>query len=135
MQKDNQAHMEPDRHMIWLCRNYSPFTGHFYSVEKPREEFEYKELFELPEGIHLDVQDGMSPRFFDNLAGKYLPGSELISVCIPLGNGQEGLWDKGDTIHGRKLDDLTKNIAKAFTARIKAFKKQKTAVKENTSER
>lgn len=59
----------PDKHMVYLCKNYSPETGYYYSVEEPRDEFaqvDYNklvstELFDLPYGISLEVKDGESP--------------------------------------------------------------------------
>ena len=78
---------EPDRHMVYLCQNYSSFRGYYYSVEEPRDEFtqvDYNklvctELFDLPDGISLEVEDGGSPRFYDHARGEYMLASELIT--------------------------------------------------------
>lgn len=77
----------PDKHMVYLCKNYSPETGYYYSVEEPRDEFaqvDYNklvstELFDLPYGISLEVKDGESPRFYDNETGTFMLASELMT--------------------------------------------------------
>ena len=65
---------------ISLCLNYSSERGYYYSAEPPKDDFgqvDYckfmrRELFDLPKGISLNIEDGM-PYFYDN----------KTEMCIP----------------------------------------------------
>lgn len=80
-----QKASKPDKHLIWLCKNYSTFHGYSYSVEEPRDEFHQvdytkfvsQELFELPANISLEVEANSAPRFYDHVTGKFMLVSEL----------------------------------------------------------
>ena len=72
---------------INLCLNYSSERGYYYSVEPPKDDFgqiDYckfvcRELFVLPDGISLNVEDGMS-YFYDNKTEVCIPSYEMITI-------------------------------------------------------
>ena len=72
---------------INLCLNYSSVDGYYYSVEPPKDDFgqiDYckfirRDLFDLPEGISLNIEDGM-PYFYDNKTEVCIPSYELITI-------------------------------------------------------
>lgn len=72
---------------ISLCLNYSSERGCYYTVEPPKDDFgqvDYckfmcKVLFNLPDGISLNIEDGM-PYFYDNKTEVYIPSYELITL-------------------------------------------------------
>lgn len=74
---------------ISLCLNYSSERerGYYYSVEPPKDDFgqvDYckfirRDLFDLPNGISLNIEDGMS-YFYDNRTGASIPSYELITI-------------------------------------------------------
>ena len=74
------------KNCISLCLNYSSERGYYYSAESPKDEFgqvDYckfirRELFVLPKGITLNIEDGM-PYFYDNRTGASIPSYNLIT--------------------------------------------------------
>ena len=76
-----------EREKINLCLNYSSVDGYYYSVEPPKDDFgqvDYckfirRDLFDLPKGISLNIEDGM-PYFYDNKTGASIPSYEMITI-------------------------------------------------------
>ena len=73
---------------ISLCLNYSSVDGYYYSVEPPTDDigqidyckFIRRDLFDIPEGISLNIEDGMFPYFYDNRTGASIPSYELFTT-------------------------------------------------------
>lgn len=73
---------------ISLCLNYSSERGYYYSVEPPTDDFgqvDYckfvrRDLFDIPEGISLNIEDGMS-YFYDNKTRVCIPSYELFTIA------------------------------------------------------
>lgn len=74
---------------ISLCLNYSSIEGYYYSVEPPTDDFgqvDYckyirRDLFNLPEGISLNVEGDRFPYFYDNRTGASIASYELITIA------------------------------------------------------
>ena len=74
-------------HTISLCLNYSSVDGYYYTVEPPKDDFgqvDYckfmrRELFVLPKGISLNIEDDIS-YFYDNKTEVCIPSYELITI-------------------------------------------------------
>ena len=72
---------------ISLCLNYSSERGCYYTVEPPKDDFgqvDYckfmcKVLFNLPDGISLNIANGML-YFYDNKTEVRIPSYELITL-------------------------------------------------------
>ena len=82
-----QYHMKKKNCTISLCLNYSSERGYYYSVESPKDDFgqiDYckfirRDLFNLPKGISLNIEDGMT-YFYDNRTGASIPSYEMITI-------------------------------------------------------
>ena len=79
--------MKKKNYTISLCLNYSSERGYYYSAEPPKDDFgqvDYckfirRELFVIPNGISINIEDGMS-YFYDNRTGASIPSYELITI-------------------------------------------------------